>query len=124
MLVLFFWTRHCTPCAKQLAMLDSYYKNQEKSGLRVLAIMQGVSPPVDRMKSVIAALSITTAERFKGDYGPGQSIPINYVIDRFGVLRYAKAAVLTLDDLNTILVPLLREREPPKSRSIGRRVRR
>jgi cytochrome c biogenesis protein CcmG/thiol:disulfide interchange protein DsbE len=36
-------------------------------------------------------------------------VPTNYVIDRRGILRYAKAGAFDLDALNGILVPLLRE---------------
>lgn len=44
--------------------------------------------------------------------GSLHALPTNYVIDRTGVLRYAKAAAWNLDDLNDILVPLLREEAP------------
>jgi hypothetical protein len=39
-------------------------------------------------------------------------VPTNYVIYRSGVLRHKKAAALTLDDMNNILVPRLREPRP------------
>ena len=35
-----------------------------------------------------------------------------YVIDRRGIVRYARARAFTLDDLNDILVPLLQEPAP------------
>lgn len=39
-------------------------------------------------------------------------MPTNFVIDRAGVLRYAKAAAFSVDDMNSILVPLLSEPAP------------
>jgi hypothetical protein len=35
------------------------------------------------------------------------------VIDRAGIVRYAKAGAFDLDDLNRILIPLLNEPAPP-----------
>src|SRR2546426_5770916 len=48
-------------------------------------------------------------------------VPTNYIIDRSGHVRYAKAAAFDLDSLNAELVPLLREPAPP-TRSEERRV--
>ena len=36
-------------------------------------------------------------------------VPTNYVIDRSGILRYAKSGSFDLDDLNQLLVPLMQE---------------
>jgi cytochrome c biogenesis protein CcmG/thiol:disulfide interchange protein DsbE len=48
-------------------------------------------------------------KRFKGDYGKIRALPANVVIDRAGIVRYAKAVMFTLDDLNELLIPLLNE---------------
>jgi hypothetical protein len=40
------------------------------------------------------------------------AVPTNFVIDREGVLRYAKAGAFTLDELNDLLVPLLSAPRP------------
>jgi hypothetical protein len=45
----------------------------------------------------------------KGPYEVMNGVPTNYVIDRHGILRYARAAAFDLSDLNHILVPLLLE---------------
>jgi cytochrome c biogenesis protein CcmG, thiol:disulfide interchange protein DsbE len=52
-------------------------------------------------------LAIPMAREFKGGYGPPTAVPTNFVIDRDGILRYAKAGAFALDDLNEILIPLL-----------------
>ena len=58
-------------------------------------------------------MAITPTRRVKGKYPLlSNAVPTNYVIDRAGVVRYAKAASLDLDDLNTIVVPLLKETPP------------
>jgi cytochrome c biogenesis protein CcmG/thiol:disulfide interchange protein DsbE len=113
-LVLDFWAGGCTPCTKQLPLLDSYYRLQKKFGLQVLAVSRGASVPMRQLKRVAAALAVPLVTSFKGEYGAIQPVPINYVIDRAGVLRYAKAAVLTLDDMNALLIPLLLEHQPPE----------
>ena len=39
-------------------------------------------------------------------------MPTNYIIDKAGVVRYAKAGSLELEDLNRELIPLLNEPYP------------
>jgi cytochrome c biogenesis protein CcmG/thiol:disulfide interchange protein DsbE len=112
-LVLSFWATWSGACRKELPLLDSYYRIQEKSGLRVLAVAVEDSVPPRRLKAATAALAVPVVRQFKGDYLPVKTVPANYVIDREGVLRYAKAAAWTLDELNAVLVPLLRGPESP-----------
>ncbi|HEY8053595.1 MAG: TlpA family protein disulfide reductase [Steroidobacterales bacterium] len=111
-LVLNFWATWCAPCKRELPLLDQYYRAQQHVGLRVLAVTTEDSAPLSQLKPLAAALAIPMVRRFKGDYGPLKGVPTNYVIDRDGILRYAQAGSFTLDDLNTILVPLLREHAP------------
>jgi cytochrome c biogenesis protein CcmG/thiol:disulfide interchange protein DsbE len=108
-LVLNFWATWCTPCKKELPMLDAFYRLQKQAGLRVLAVTTDRSPPLSQLKPLAAALAIPVVRRFKGDYGPLKGLPTNYVIDRDGIVRYAKAGAFTLDDMHAILEPLLRE---------------
>jgi hypothetical protein len=100
-----------------LPLLDSYYRIDQKAGLRVLAVTTEDSAPMYKLKPLSEKVAITMARQFRGDYGPMKAVPTNYIIDRAGVLRYAKAGALTLDELNTLLVPLLQEPEPELQKS-------
>jgi cytochrome c biogenesis protein CcmG/thiol:disulfide interchange protein DsbE len=118
-LVLNFWTTRCGQCKKELPLLDSYYRIQERIGLRILTVATEGSLPLSKLKAVAAALAMPVVRRFKGDYFPDKSLPTNYVIDKAGILRYSKAAALTLDDMNAILIPLLREPPFPRLETDG-----
>jgi cytochrome c biogenesis protein CcmG, thiol:disulfide interchange protein DsbE len=43
------------------------------------------------------------------------SVPTNYVIDRAGVVRYAKEGAFELEELEEVVLPLLREPAPDGS---------
>ena len=107
-----FWATWCVPCRVELPLLDQYYRRTEKHGLRVFAITTEGSVPAYRMKPLFAALAITPAKRVKGEYANVRAVPTNYIIDRAGIVRYAAASAFDLDDLNRLLIPLLKEAPP------------
>jgi hypothetical protein len=57
-------------------------------------------------------MSIPSARKIKGPYAIMKGVPTNYIIDRSGHIRYAKAAAFDLEALNSLLVPLLKEPIP------------
>lgn len=111
--VLNFWATWCVPCRTELPILDTYYQIQKRHGLRVYAVTTEGSVPLYKLKPLFGQLKIAPARRIKGPYSPiDGGVPTNYIIDRSGKLRYAKAGALTLEMLNEQLVPLLRESAP------------
>jgi thiol-disulfide isomerase/thioredoxin len=113
--VINFWATWCVPCRKELPLLDAYYRAQKDHGLIVLAATTEDSVPEFQMRKLFAAMAIVPLHRLKGPYEPLEGVPTNFVIDRRGVVRYAQAGAFSLDNLNALLVPLLRE--PPAADS-------
>ena len=112
-LIVNIWATWCGPCKRELPLLDRFYQLMKKNGLSVVAVTTEDSLPSSSLKPLQGALAIPLARSFRGAYAPiGGAVPTNFVIDRAGVVRYAKAGAFDLDTLNTVLVPLLNEPRP------------
>ena len=109
--VLNYWATWCVPCRTELPLLDRYYRIQAKNGLRVFAVTTEDSLPAKVLKPLFGALAITPVRKIRGPYDY-DAVPTNIVIDRAGIVRYAKAGGFDLQDMNEILVPLLNEKAP------------
>jgi len=110
--VLNFWATWCAPCKRELPLLDTYYRARRNVGLRVFAVTTEGSLPTRTLKPLFAVMAIPAARRISAPYRELGAVPTNYIIDRAGRVRYAKAAAFDLDGLNELLVPLLREPVP------------
>ena len=112
MVVLNFWATWCGPCKHELPLIDAYYRVQKAKGLRVFAVATEDSLPTKTLRPLFAAMAVSAARSINGPYPILTGLPTNYVIGRDGRVRYAKANAFDLDDLNTILGPLLAEPAP------------
>ena len=113
-LIINFWATWCGPCKKELPLLNGYYAEAEKRGygLKVLAITTEDSIPINDLRPLAKQVSFDMARHFHGPYGVLKGVPTNYIIDRNGILRYAKADAFDIDKLNEVLIPLLQEPVP------------
>ncbi|HEV2362781.1 MAG TPA: TlpA disulfide reductase family protein [Caulobacteraceae bacterium] len=111
-LILNFWATWCAPCRQELPLIAIYYDQRRMVGLRVLGVTSEDSVPMSKLKPIAALVGFDMARDFSGPYRQVEAYPTNYVIDRAGVVRYAKAGAFTLDELNEVLVPLLNEPAP------------
>jgi cytochrome c biogenesis protein CcmG, thiol:disulfide interchange protein DsbE len=117
--ILNFWATWCVPCKAELPLLNNYLALRKDAGLRIIAVTLESSVTLSKLKPLASKLSFPLMSKFKGKYGSINSIPTNFVIDRAGVLRYAKAGAFTLASMNEILVPLLNEPASPKTEPVS-----
>jgi thiol-disulfide isomerase/thioredoxin len=107
-----YWATWCVPCRTELPLLNGYYvaASARHYPLRIFAVATEDSVPKYQLKQLFSVLSISPTDRIRGGpFANVDGLPTNYVIDKAGVLRYAKAGAFEVDDLNRILIPLLNE---------------
>jgi cytochrome c biogenesis protein CcmG, thiol:disulfide interchange protein DsbE len=112
-ILLNFWATWCVPCRAELPLIDTFALRLKKNGLSVLAVTTEDSVPIKRLRPLASLVSFPMVRKFKGRYGVLEGVPTNYIIDRRGVVRYAKAGAFDLDELNKLIIPLLNEPVPP-----------
>ena len=110
--VLNFWATWCGPCKHELPLLDAYYRKEQEFGLKMFAVATEDSLTPRELMPVQRVVSFPMVRKFNGNYGKIKALPTNVVIDRAGIVRYAQSGAFSLDDLNRLLIPLLREPAP------------
>jgi cytochrome c biogenesis protein CcmG/thiol:disulfide interchange protein DsbE len=107
--VLNFWATWCGPCKQEMPLLDAFYRGRSQFGLKMFAVATEDSLTPTQLMPVQKVVSFPMVKRFKGQYGNIKALPTNVIIDRQGIVRYARAGMFTLDSINRQLIPLLKE---------------
>ncbi|MCW3835887.1 TlpA family protein disulfide reductase [Sphingomonas canadensis] len=109
--VLNLWASWCGPCKTEMPALDLMQVNGGRHGLRIFGVKVMDATPRQKLRKLESLLHYPLATDISGGYVPiGRAVPTNYIIDRKGVVRYARPAVLTKEDFADLLVPLLNEK--------------
>ena len=111
------WATWCVPCRKEFALFDAYADLRAKYGFTVIAIETGGAGSSGPMKHLaeMVHFPVVLEGAAHADAYPiiDNGVPTNYVIDRAGVVRYAKAGAFEIDELDALIRPLLNEPAPP-----------
>lgn len=108
--VINYWATWCGPCKSEMPMMSAVHMALKARGLEVFGVTTQDSVPDYMLKKLASVLSYPLVSRFKGSAYPIlDGVPTSYVIDRRGVVRYAKAGAFEGDDFARLVVPLLDE---------------
>ncbi|MDR3506867.1 MAG: TlpA disulfide reductase family protein [Caulobacteraceae bacterium] len=124
-IVLNYWATWCAPCRAEMAAFDSYLRSHHTDDLKVFAITVDSTATPYQLRALARALAFPLILRLEGwGYGQiGGAVPTSYVIDRAGVLRYARAGAFTEASFDALITPMLAEAPPaptgaPSSRDL------
>jgi len=109
-----FWATWCGPCREELPLLSRYAHDHRKQGLTVLSFSLDHADSLAKVRKVAQGLAFPVGLLDQSDadgYGRIWRIPVSFVIDHAGVLRYNgwKAAdpAWTEASLDRVVTPLL-----------------
>jgi cytochrome c biogenesis protein CcmG/thiol:disulfide interchange protein DsbE len=109
--VLNYWAVWCGPCKRELPEIDSYVRRKGGDDLKIFAVTVDDTATDSQLRPLASLLSFPLVTRINGT-GYGRidgAVPSNYVIDRSGVLRYARAEAFDYSSFDHLITPLLAE---------------
>lgn len=105
------WATWCGPCKAEMPMMSAFHSKVKGLGFEIYGVTTEDSVPPRMLKKVAEVLSYPLARKLSGDGYPILSgVPTSYIIDRKGVVRYAKAGSFQPKEFVDLIVPLLNER--------------
>lgn len=102
-----FWATWCEPCTRELPVFEAFSAVQGDDGAVVLAVNLGET--YDQVNAYLGELGISgfpvllDVNYVAGDLYAVRPIPVTFMIDADGVLRFAKYGEMTPDNLTEYL---------------------
>ena len=108
--VINWWATWCGPCKAEMPMMSAFHRRHKDEGLEIFGVTTEDSVPPYMLKRVSEVLSYPLVLRFSGSgYPILNGVPTSYVIDRHGIVRYAKAGSFDAQEFSEVILPLLQE---------------
>jgi peroxiredoxin len=106
------WATWCGPCKAEMPMMSGFHHRFKDKGFEIFGVTTEDSVPAGQLKRLSEVLSYPLVRHFSGNYPILTGVPTSYVIDRKGVVRYAKATAFSERDFVELIIPLLNEPVP------------
>ena len=108
-----FWALWCGPCKEEMPLLESFYQKHRSENFEIIAISMDDAKKLEEVKAYANQFSFSVAHKSHVDLKGFQKLwrlPSTFVIDKEGLLRkngHVGDAVLTRDELDRLVLPLL-----------------
>lgn len=107
------WATWCTPCKAEMAAFENFYRTHPGTDLKIYAVTVELEYPARKLEPLQHILHYPIATAISGrEYRQLEGVPTSYVIDRAGIVRFAKSGAFTLESFNDFIEPLLKEPAP------------
>lgn len=107
------WATWCGPCKAEMPMMSAFHARYRNAGFEIYGVTTEDSLPAFMLRKLAGQLSYPLSRGMSGESYPTlNGLPTSYIIDRGGIVRYAKAGAFTPSEFAALLLPLLREPAP------------